>query len=302
MDSLRNLRAFVETARTGSFSEAARRLGVAPSVVMKRVNQVEAEAAAPLLRRTTRQVSLTDAGRRHLPAIQALLGEADAVLATLRRPEADVEGHIRIGAPPALTHACLAALLARFLAEHPRLTLEITLIDRAVDPAESGIDVVVGAFTRSFDGVVDIPLCRMRRVAVAAPEYLARHGAPRHPRDLAHHACLSFMPSGLTWSFRRGRRLINVEVRPKLSASDSQILAIAAAAGSGIAVLPSYAALPAIRAGLLRPVLETFPITDLWIKASVAGRQSELPRIRRLVDFLGAQMAPIPPWERQIEP
>jgi DNA-binding transcriptional LysR family regulator len=137
----------------------------------------------------------------------------------------------------------------------------------------------------------------LHRLLCASPGYLARRGTPTHPRTLAEHDCLLFTPVGNTWAFESDKGLLTLDVRPKLSGNDMNILAAAAAEGNGIALLPTYAAAQFLRAGTLVKVLQGYRIPSVWIKATVPERRANIPRVRKLLDFVRAQLSPIPPWD-----
>jgi DNA-binding transcriptional LysR family regulator len=297
VDTVTNLKAFLAVAGSGSFSAAARQLAVAPSVVTKRIDQLEWAAKVELFTRSTRRVMLTEVGERLVPRVRAAVAELDEVLAEMARPRRDLEGHLRVKVPTTLTVLYLGTILGRFQAQHPRVSLDVVLTDRPLNPVEEGFDLAVVAFPASFGGVVDEPLCPLRRLACASPAYLAARGVPRHPRELARHDTLNFLPTGPVWTFRSDRGPISVELAPKLGANDNQVLLAAAREGNGVALLPSYVALPALRAGELEQVLDAFPVPEMWVKALVPENRVQIPRVRALLAFLKGSLGHTPPWE-----
>jgi DNA-binding transcriptional LysR family regulator len=298
MDTLQNLKAFLAVAGSGSFSAAARQLGVAPSVVTKRIDQLEWAAKVKLFARSTRRVTSTEAGERFLPRVRAAVAELDEVLAEMARPRRDLEGHLRVKVPTTLTVLYLGTILGRFQAQHPKVSLDVVLTDRPLNPVDEGFDLAVVAFPASFGGVVDEPLCPLHRLVCASPAYLAARGVPRHPRELAGHDTLNFLPTGPVWTFQSNRGPISVELAPKLSTNDNQVLLAAAREGNGVALLPSYVALSVLRAGELEQVLETFPVPEIWVKALVPENRVQIPRVRALLAFLKGSLSHTPPWER----
>jgi len=300
MDTLQNLKAFLAVAGSGSFSAAARQLGVAPSVVTKRIDQLEWAAKVALFARSTRRVAPTEAGERFLPRVRAAVAELDEVLSEMARPRRDLEGHLRVKVPTTLAVLYLGAILGRFQAQHPRVSLDVVLADRPLNPVEEGFDLAVVAFPASFGGVVDEPLCPLRRMVCASPAYLAARGVPRHPRELAGHDTLNFLPTGSVWIFGSKRGPISVELAPKLSANDNQVLLAAAREGNGVALLPSYVARPALRAGELVQVLEAFPVPEIWIKALMPENRMQIPRVKALLAFLKGSLGDTPPWEQPV--
>jgi DNA-binding transcriptional LysR family regulator len=298
MDILMNLRAFLATARTGSFSEAARQLNVVPSVIAKRVTYLEWTTRAQLFNRSTRRVALTESGQKFLPKARALVADFDGIVSGMARAADTLEGHVRVKAPTSLTVLYLGKILSEFQRSHDRVTMEVALIDRSVNPLEEGFDVALGGMSASYYGVVDEPLCQLAQVVCASPEYLERRGTPKHPRDLADHECLVFRPTGATWMFRSHRGPINVDVPAKLAANDTFMLFAAACAGNGVAVLSTYVAGDALRSGKLLALFPEFPLQETWLKALVPKRRVGTQRIDALLTWLREHLSPVPPWER----
>ena len=229
MDTILNMKAFLATARSGSFSEAARQLSVAPSVVSKRVNQLEWQLRARLLERTTRRVRLTEVGEQYLPTVRGIVTEYEDLVTGIQRSPGELEGHIRVKAPSALTRLHLGKVFTAFQQANARVTLEVVLIDRSVNPIEEGFDVVLSVLPSSYEGVAEEALLAYPRVACASPAYLKQRGEPKHPRDLASHDCLVFQPAGTTWTFQSRRAPISVSVRPKFSSNDIQVIVVRSA-------------------------------------------------------------------------
>lgn len=297
MDTLENLKAFIDTAKTGSFVGAARRAGVSPSVMTKRINQLEHRVKVRLFDRSTRKVSLTEAGQRYLPRIERLIDELEQTLDAMAQPHADLDGHLRIKAPTALTVLYLGRVFSAFRRSHPRLSMEIILMDHAVNPIEHGFDIALGARETSYGRVIDVPLCALRNMVCATPDYLRRRGRPKHPNELVQHDCLNFQPSGPNWQFRAGRHTLSIEVQSKLASNDRQVLLSAALEGNGLALLADYIALPSIRSGELVQVLEDFPIPEHWLKALIPESHMRAAPVVALVDYLKAQLSEHRPWE-----
>lgn len=298
MDTLSNLKAFVATADAGSFSGAARQLGIVPSVISKRIDQLEWRIRAPLFTRSTRRLTLTDVGDRYLPTVRELVRQVDDALAGIARASGELEGHIRVKVPTTLGVLYLSDILNDFLRLQPMISMEIVLVDRSVNPIEEGFDIAIGALPELYGRVQDIPLCLMKRRLCAAPAYFERKGTPQHPRDLLDHDCLVLITSGARWDFQTQQGLIGIDVRPKLRTNDGAAICQAAISGSGIAVLADYLAAPAIQAGQLVEVLKPFEVPDVWLKALVPTNRIELPRVRMLLDWVEQNLKPMTPWEK----
>lgn len=298
MDVLLNIRAFLATAQTGSFSAAARQLDVAPSVITKRVGQLEWRVRAQLFDRTTRKVTLTEAGEKYMPKLRLLMMDFDDTLSGIATASGSLAGHIRVKVPTTIGLLYLGKILIAFQKNNPRISVEVVLMDRSVNPIEEGFDIAIGAMTASYGNAVDEPLCAYPRIICASPDYIARKGKPDHPTDLVNHDCLIFLPMGSLWSFQSSRGAIQVGVASTFSANDSQILLTAAQEGVGITILAKHIVMPMIRSGELVPLLDEFPLSDLWLKALVPVNRIDVPRIQALVNWLKLELSPVPPWER----
>ncbi|HLZ05334.1 MAG TPA: LysR family transcriptional regulator [Bradyrhizobium sp.] len=282
-DSLLNMKAFLATARAGSFSEASRQLGVAPSVVTKRVGQLEWSLRATLLRRSTRRLHLTDIGERYLDVIRQIVREYDEMATGILRSPNELEGHLRIKAPASPMAIDLAQVLSSFQIRYPRVTLDAVLVDRTVNPVEEGFDIVLTMMPSSFDGVLEEPLHVYERVLCAAPSYLARRGHPRHVRELGHHECIVFSPIGPAWTFAGRNGVTTVAVRPHLVTNNGALVIDTLCAGNGIAVVSRAAAAGKLKSGALVELLPDFHVPDLWLKALVPATRSNLARVQTLL-------------------
>lgn len=290
MDAFVNIKTFVLVARYQGFSHAARQLGVVPSVVAKRIAQLEEALGARLFERTTRSVRLTEAGEKLYAKAGELVTSFDELLTSVDRDESKLVGHIRVAAPSALTFAWLGQVFTDFLAGQHRITMDVVLQDDTVNPAERGFDLAISGRSASYEGVVEIPLCPTQAVLCAAPAYLARKGVPAHPTELNGHDCLVFRPSGSNWQFNGARGVIHIEIVPRLVADDNMTLLRAALAGLGIGLLPQYIAGNALGTGALVRLLPDDLPAQTWFKIFVPRRKRHIARIEALVDFLSHRM------------
>jgi len=298
MNTLLNIKAFLLVARSGSFSAAARELGVAPSVVTKRITRLEDEMGAQLFVRSTRALALTPAGERLLPQYQRLVAELDEIIGATAAAERGIEGHLRVKGPTTLTSMFLGKMFCDFHAQNPGLTFEIVLLDRSVNPLEENFDLVVGALPASYPNVMDVPLCPYRIVLCAAPAYIDSKGAPEHPTELIEHDCVTSVLMGNTWVFENPPSTVSVEVRSKLHANDTRVLREGALSGIGIAVLPHFLVSADLQGGALVELLPQHPIPSFWLKALIPRIKLNKPAVHELVEFLKARMSPVPPWEK----
>jgi DNA-binding transcriptional LysR family regulator len=288
----------VRVARLGSFSAAARELRVAPSVIAKRITQLEKAIGARLVMRSTRGLNLTSAGERYLPRFVRLIAEHDELFAGPEGQERSIEGMVRIQTPPTITSLFLGKILSSFQQQHGLVDMEVILMERSVNPLEEGFDLCIGAWPVSYPNVVDVPLCKYELITCCAPSYLRDHARPQHPTELVDHPCLTTALFRTTWGFTHSRGTMNIEVHSRMQSSDSSMIRDAARMGLGIAILPRFLVDEDLRKGTMIALLEEFPPNNYWIKVSVPRMKMTRPAVRELVAYLRASMAPVPPWDR----
>ena len=295
MDTLTNLKAFLAVARTGSFAAAARELDVAASVVTKRISQIEWRLKTTLFERSTRRVKLTAVGLRYLPAIQRAIADVDELFAELPESGGELQGNVRIKAPGTLAVQLLGPVLERFQQRHPFVSLELLTLDRPVNPVDEGFDMVLTLMPDSFGGVFEEPLCPMPRILCASAAYLERKGTPQHPSELTQHEILNFLPAGTNWSFEGPAGELQVPVQPRLNTNEGQLILSGALAGHGIARMSAYLCESQLRAGTLVPVLQNYPIKQLWLKALVPESRTQVVRIQALIEWLKVELGRVAP-------
>ncbi len=303
MDQLHAMEIFVEVARLRSFSAAGRRLGLSRAMVSKHVMQLEAKLDARLLHRSTREVSLTDAGLAFLAPCIATVEQARAAARAIAPAGAALAGPLRIQAPSSFGSAWLADALARFSLRHPGLTPSLYVDDALLDPIRHGFDLTirVGGIPDS-SGLAMRTLAPCRGVLCASPAYLAQHGVPREPEDLARHRCLHFshLTDGTSWHFARGAERRTVKVAAGFTANNGLVLHTAALRGLGIVYGTTFLAWQDLLGGALVPVLGDWelPLNDL--SALYPASRQLSPKVRALVDFLVEEYQPAPPWDRAL--
>jgi DNA-binding transcriptional LysR family regulator len=276
-------------ARLGSFSAAARELNVAPSVVTKRITRLEERVNTRLIARSTRGLTLTPAGERLLPRFLRVVAELDELLVDTTAVSGEIDGHVRIKGPTTITSLYLGSVLTDFQLANPRVTLEVALFDRSVNPLEENFDLVIGARPASFPNVIDTPLCTYTQVLCCAPAYLKTKPEPRHPGELVDHDCMTTVLFGTTWPFETPRGALSVDVRSRFHANDGRVILEGVRRGLGIAILPRFLADEDLKSGRLTALLEGFPVTTFWLKALVPRIKMDRPAVRELVTFLKAR-------------
>ncbi|HEU5054923.1 MAG TPA: LysR family transcriptional regulator [Kofleriaceae bacterium] len=293
LDDLVAMGMFARLVEARSFTAAARQLGVSKSVVSTRLSRLEDRLGVRLVNRTTRRLSLTEAGLGFYQHCARIAAEVDEATALMAGAAAEPRGPLRINAPIAFTHLHLIDVLVDFARAYPRIDLVVTTEDRLVDVVEEGYDVVVRVGHLAPSNLIARRIATTGVVVCAAPVYLERHGVPRAPEDLVHHNCLrySLVSPRDRWRFRRGRRTVSIPVSGDLVSNDSSVLLGAARAGLGIAVLPTFIAASDLRAGRLIPLLDRFRGDDLGVHTLHPHRRHVPPKVRAFVDFLVARFA-----------
>jgi DNA-binding transcriptional LysR family regulator len=299
MDNLLNVRTFLAAARLGSFAAAARSFAVSPSVVSKRINQLEHEFRVALFQRSTRDLHLTEDGARLLPRCMKLLTDYDEIRDVASTDE--ISGLLRVDAPGSVTAMILGPLFCDFLAANPAIDLDLRLTDRLDNPLGRSCDLTIGTRPSIDENVRDHPLMPYPCAAYASSEYLQRRGSPSHPRDLGDHDCLVSLLHGRTWHFYSDQGDVGLTVKPRLSVNDTIVLREAVRRSLGIAILPSFLAEDDVSAGTLRHVLPAFRPPPMWIKAQIPTQKAAKPSVSALLDFLRARLlVPVTLGERKV--
>ncbi|TQF15699.1 LysR family transcriptional regulator [Myxococcus llanfairpwllgwyngyllgogerychwyrndrobwllllantysiliogogogochensis] len=289
-DDLLGLACFARVVEHRSFTRAAAVLGVSKSVVSARVSRLESRVGQRLLIRTTRKLSVTDAGLGVYAHCARLLQEASA--ATRGASDAG-RGTLRINAPISFAQMYLAGPLARFLAAHPGTSVEVMLSDRLVDLVEDRVDVALRITRLRDSSLVARKLATTALCVCASPAYLKRRGTPEHPEDLLRHDCLRYLHlrAEVEWRFYgpKGRIPVPVPVSGPLSAANGTLLREAVAHGIGLAVLPRFMVDEDLRSGRLVTVLDRFAPRPVGIHAVHAAGRSPPPLVRALLDVLASE-------------
>jgi DNA-binding transcriptional LysR family regulator len=300
MAQFRQISTFVDVVARGSLSASARSEGIAPAMIGRRLDALEARLGVKLLQRTTRKLVLTDEGAAFLEDCQRILGELEEAETAVSARSAQATGHLLVSAPAGFGRRHVAPLLPSFLAEHRGVTVNLNLTDRIVDVIGEGVDVAVRIATFTESNLVGVKLADNQRVLVASPAYLKRHGTPATLADLAQHNCLAISSDGSQrgWTFRDGGKLVTLKVAGNMVCNDGEVLHDWALAGRGLAWRSMWEVGALIEAGRLITVLDAYAAPDSEIHA-VFGQRRHLPlRIRAFVDFLRRAYAQPDYWRR----
>jgi DNA-binding transcriptional LysR family regulator len=293
---LDDLLAFVQVAETGSFANAAARMGLSKSIVSRRVARLEEGLGVKLLTRTATGALRTATGEEFFARSAAILADLAAAREAAASAASGLAGHIRLTAPLTFGTTHLAAALADFARAHPAIVLDIHLDDGVVDLVGGGYDLAIRIGNLPDSSLLARRIAPIRRVLLASPAYLEARGEPAHPRDIARHDVLVYA-NGDRWRFRVGARWEQVRGIPRLRANNGDLMRTAAVAGLGLVILPSFIAAPAIEDGTLRLLLSGFALEEAGLYALMPPGRAPTARVRALVDALVARFGPEPAWD-----
>jgi DNA-binding transcriptional LysR family regulator len=297
MDKLLALRWFVETVDAKGFSAAARSLNMATSSVTRLMDALEAELGTALLNRSTRQVTLTEAGAQYYVKARQILEDVEAADAQVHDQGEEPAGPLRVTAPVAFGRAHLAPYLGTFLARYPKVDLELELTDQLVDLFAERIDVAIRLGSPSmYDEVVCRVLGQFRRCVVASPGYLARNGSPERPSDLSSHDCLRFSYSNApqVWTFFLGEDVTHVSIKGRLRSNNAEVLHEVALADGGITLLADWLVRADLESGRLIQLFTDYDVnpnqSSTTISALYLPNRRGSRRVNAFIDFCQSQL------------
>lgn len=305
LDQVTGMRVFVRVAAMGSLAAAGRDLRLSQTMVTKHVDAVEARLGVRLLHRTTRRLTLTEAGRIYLEACRRILGEIAEAEEGASAGQAEARGHLRMNVPVSFGTRQIAPLLGDFSRLHPKVQLEFGLNDRVVDLVEEGWDLAIRIGVLGGSSLVSRKLAPCRTVVCASPGYIDANGAPRKLVDLAHHNCLGYTLSrrmGVDqWSFGVDGTVV-APVSGSFRANNGDVLRAAALAGLGLIYQPTFLVERDLRAGRLVPL----PLDQATVLAghvhAMFRPDRRLPlKSRAMIDYLAERVGADPPWDRDLE-
>jgi DNA-binding transcriptional LysR family regulator len=293
MDKFKQMESFVSVAQRGSLTAAAKAEGVAPAIMGRRLDGLEEQLGVKLLMRTTRRITLTHEGSAFLEDCQRLLADLANAEASVSAGGVKASGHLRMTAPGGFGRRHVAPLVPLFHALHPDVTVSLNLSDRVVDIAGEGFDCAVRVGDMPDSSLVSVRLADNRRLCVATPDYLARHGVPKQPSDLARFDCLSLSSDASQtrgWAFKLpkadGFEVVYLKPSGPLDCSDGQVLHDWCLRGWGIAWRSTWEVEAEISEGKLVNVLEDFAAPPNGIYAVFPQRKHLALRVRLWIDFL----------------
>lgn len=294
---LNELLFFVRVVEAGSFARAARALGTSNSTLSRKIADLESRLGVRLLQRTTRTLSLTNAGRIYYENAARIVIDIEEAERAVIELQAAPRGLLRITAPVGLNF--LGRMVSTFLQRYPKIELSMTCTDRVVDLVDEGFDLAIRAGNLPDSSLVAKLLAHERWLLLASPAYLEKQGTPKEPSDLEDHACIVFSGgrSGqASWRLERGDVSYHARPEAKLMANDIDIVKEAALDGLGVAMLPASRVVEDIRLGRLSRVLTDWQAPKAPISIVYPSSLHLAPKVRAFVDHMSEQMTP-PPWE-----
>lgn len=285
MDRLESMFLFVAAAEAGSLSAAGRRLGIPLATISRKISELEGHLKTRLLNRSARRLTLTDAGHAYLAACRRILDDVGEAERTAAGEYITPTGELIITAPIVFGRLHVLPVVIAFLAAYPEVDIRLTLADRITQLVDEHIDLAVRIGQLPDSNMVAIRIGSIRHVVCASPAYLADHGTPKTPEDLATHRCITFEGALATWSFANGKAEFAVPVRSRLRVNTAEAAIDAAVAGVGMTRVLSYQIAEAVRSGTLHPVLQAFE-PEPWPVSLVHAGQGLLPvKLRAFLDF-----------------
>ncbi|SCY71809.1 LysR family transcriptional regulator [Microvirga guangxiensis] len=302
LDRVTGMQIFVRVVALGSLSAAARSLGISQTMATKHVGAIEERLGVKLLHRTTRRLTLTEAGRRYLESAERILAEVEEAEATASAERVDVRGVLRVNAPLSFGFREVAPLMAEFTRLHPAVTVDLGLNDRFVDLIEEGWDVAIRIGRLRDSTMIARRIAPCRLALCGSPAYLSERGTPTKVAELAEHNCLGYTLSRALgpdeWAFGAEGK-VKVGIKGNLRVNNGDALMAAAVAGQGLIYEPTFVVGEEIRSGRLIALTLDHPTIELpGIFAVYLSNRHPPAKVRAFVDFLAHRFGPNPPWDR----
>ncbi|MEQ1647791.1 MAG: LysR family transcriptional regulator [Hyphomicrobiaceae bacterium] len=303
LDRVTGMQVFARVAALGSLSAAARALNMSQTMATKHITAMETRLGTKLLHRSTRRMSLTEPGKNYLDAVERILNDLDDAESQAASDATEVRGTLRLNAPVSFGIRELAPLIPELIRRHPELTIDLGLNDRQVDLVEEGWDLAIRIGTLKDATTIARRLATCKMIVCASPAYLKTYGKPRTIADLKNHNCLGYTLSrnvgANKWSFDANGKT-EVAISGNLQANNGDALVVAAVAGHGIVYQPTFLVAQEIQAGRLVSLKLDHVVIELTgIFAIYPSARRPPAKVRATIDFLAAQYANVPPWDRR---
>lgn len=304
MDKYLAMRAFLAIVRAGSFVKAAEQLDMSTTTCSRLLTELEAQLGVRLVQRTTRTLSITEAGQQLAARFESINAEIEAAEQEVQSATHRVAGTLRVAMPQVFGLSVIAPMLHAFRQQHPALVLEVTASDRRMDLVAEGFDLALRITGRLDEGYVARQLAPIRVAVCASPGYLQRRGTPLTPAALDSHDCLTYLETAgpNQWVFAGPDGLVQQRVSGSFRANSGELLRVCALAGDGLIYQPTFLVGDDLRAGTLLQVLQDFLPPPLGLYAVYPDRRHLPVRTRVFVDFLIQRFEAAPPWDRDLVP
>lgn len=302
MDRLQNIETFVRVAQTQNFTEAARQLRVARSVVTTRIKQLEDYVGAPLFHRSTRVVRLTEVGQAFQRDCTELVVRASDIVDQMRDVRGSPSGTLSVHVLTGLVLGHFASVIHEFQETYPDIRLDLNVSDAVVDPVKVGVDCALQIFPAASTELIARPLFPVRRVFCATPQYLAAHGTPKDPRELHEHnlGLYSRYPTRDRWTFHHNNEEITLYLKAKMLTNSVHLLREYAMDHAGIVCVPTLVASEAIQSGRLKIVLQDHLLSSFWLSAVYAGTSRNAFKLRLFIEHITNRFKRLPPWDAEL--
>jgi len=293
MDRLNAIRVFVRVVETGSLTAAARHERISQPSASKAIAQLEEWTGAQLLLRSTRMMTMTEAGHNFMARAQRILEESDEALREARGSDAGLSGCLRVSASVCFARLHIVPRLPEFMDTHPDLDVELALDDRYIDLIEGGIDVALRMGELADSGMTARPIAQARRLVVATPAYFQRHGTPQTPADLLDHRAVLYTHggNGTAWTFRNGAMEQPVVINGRLRVNAADGLRAAVMADMGLAVVSEWAFTPELQSGAMVAVLQDWTLPPVNLSAVFPSGRQISRKAREFVAFVDSILA-----------
>lgn len=298
MSHISSMAIFVRVVDVGTFSGAARDLGVSKSHVSKQISQLEDRLGVRLLQRTTRSLTLTEVGRAYHERASQILADIEEAELAITQLHTAPRGTLRLSVPMSFGMSHIAPLLAEFMQRYPKLHVDVSLTDRRIDLIDEGFDLAVRIGTLGDSSLIARKLAPSGLTVCASPDYLKHHPPLDHPDDLRQHQCLlyAYQTTGMTWPFTGPNGPFSVRVDGRLKANNGDLLREATLAGVGVGLMPDFMVHGDLKNGRLVALLTDWRPRQSAIWAIYPHNRHLSTKVRLFVDFLSEAFSPAPPW------
>jgi len=290
-EQLKSMVVFAQIVEQGSFSAAARQLGLSRGVVSYHLKKLEDHIGMPLLNRTTRSISLTDAGQRYFQRCKRISEEAAAANLQIENLREEPEGKLTISAPVNISMHTIVPALNTFKTLYPKIEIDLNLTDDIVNIIQEGVDLAIRGAPLADSGLYAKKLMTMKNILCGSPCYFNQHGIPRTPAELANHEWVVYKKTSKIQTLTKGTRSYNVKMQGSITTNSASARTAFVVGGHGVGRLPIYDALPLIKAGQLTPILEDYALSDITIYGVYPPRAADSKKMRLLLDYLQEHFA-----------